>query len=102
MVLCCNPDCEGSWFHFACVHVTEAPGGDWYCSKQCEDALGYIYCTCHKKRGAEDANKVQCALKDKCKRREFYHPSCVSLDDNDRQGICFVFLIVVFCLVSMQ
>lgn len=33
MIRCDNEDCDIAWYHFACVHITEIPEGQWYCPK---------------------------------------------------------------------
>ncbi|CAD6185265.1 unnamed protein product [Caenorhabditis auriculariae] len=33
MVACDGKNCSTEWFHFACVGVTEAPKGRWYCEE---------------------------------------------------------------------
>ncbi|GAA94537.1 uncharacterized protein L969DRAFT_83899 [Mixia osmundae IAM 14324] len=39
MVGCDNDDCQREWFHLACVGLSEAPTGSWYCD-DCIKALG--------------------------------------------------------------
>ncbi|ORZ29298.1 hypothetical protein BCR44DRAFT_1396857, partial [Catenaria anguillulae PL171] len=33
MVACDDSDCPYEWFHYACVGLTKAPKGQWYCSE---------------------------------------------------------------------
>ena len=49
---------------------------DWWCSQECEESGGYIYCHC-KKSTAENIDMVQCELAGDCMRDEWYHPSCL-------------------------
>ncbi|PAA54883.1 hypothetical protein BOX15_Mlig016269g2, partial [Macrostomum lignano] len=37
MIACENPACPFEWFHFACVGLTVAPRGSWYCPR-CKSA----------------------------------------------------------------
>ncbi len=38
MVGCDNDDCPVEWFHYACVGLTEAPKGKWFC-KECKEQM---------------------------------------------------------------
>ena len=80
MVECCNEFCRGSWFHLECVDppIAKVPRGDWYCSEECRQSPAYIHCICKKKKGAEDSHLLRCKLKSSCRRREYYHRSCVN------------------------
>jgi hypothetical protein len=41
MVGCDNEDCEGGeWFHYACVGLTQAPEGEWFCHVCTEIGFG--------------------------------------------------------------
>ena len=88
MVQCANSYCDGAWFHQACVdHAVQAvPDRDWFCSVDCRNSSGYIYCICKSRKGAEDQQMLWCALKEDCRRHEFYHPSCVAADQEARRG----------------
>lgn len=86
MVQCCNHRCSGAWFHLPCVDLQEAPEGDWYCSDDCRDSGGYIYCICHSRKEAEDQHMLKCALGDSCHRHGLYHPSCIGADPAVIQG----------------
>ncbi|SCU85470.1 LAME_0D01464g1_1 [Lachancea meyersii CBS 8951] len=35
MIACDNRRCPTEWFHYACVGLTHAPKGKWYCSERC-------------------------------------------------------------------
>ena len=88
MVLCCNNQCPGVWFHYSCCHptLTTSPIDDWYCSAACEEAEGYIYCTCKKKLGGK---MLQCYLKDQCKKHEWYHVECIPTHNRPTDSMCF-------------
>jgi len=83
MIQCCNPYCEHSWFHLTCVDLQEAPRDDWYCSQACKNHKGYIYCSCKTKKNEQ---KIQCHLADACRKHEWYHPSCVGLQNRPIPG----------------
>ena len=80
MVQCSNHLCPSSWFHLACLEppLRRVPRGDWFCSDECKDSGGYIYCVCKARRGpAEDQNMLRCKLKGLCRRHEKYHQACI-------------------------
>ena len=41
-IQCDNENCPLRWFHWQCVHVTEAPAGTWYCPDCSPSATFYI------------------------------------------------------------
>ncbi|XP_038069432.1 uncharacterized protein LOC119738598 [Patiria miniata] len=75
MIQCFSHQCPHVWYHLSCVGLDEPPAVEWYCSKKCDGDGTYIYCMCHQRKGGE---MVQCALKQDCRRHEWYHWSCLS------------------------
>ena len=81
MIKCCNNLCAREWYHLSCLDppLRRAPRGDWFCSDDCFQSQGYIYCTCQQRRGPdEDNTMLTCALKKRCRGKEKYHRHCVS------------------------
>ena len=75
MVLCCNIHCGPGWFHLDCLNLTDLPppGEDFYCSTECQESEGYIYCICNMKM---EGRTVQCHLEEDCRKNEWYHFTC--------------------------
>ena len=76
MVKCCSNQCISSWFHLSCAKLDAVTEDDWYCSTNCENDGSYMYCFCRKR--LFDTTMVQCHLKDKCRRNEWYHIECLT------------------------
>ena len=36
MIMCDNPQCTLTWFHFECLRLQRAPKGKWYCPSCCK------------------------------------------------------------------
>ena len=78
MVQCCNPDCANGWYHLPCIQLARVPEGDWYCSRRCREAPGWVYCSCRKKQAGP---VVRCSLGSECRRHEYYHTACLQEQD---------------------
>jgi len=74
MIRCSNADCWfGAWFHVTCLHVSEIPAGDWWCSDECRDTGRSIFCHC---KTVQPGPIVICANAD-CQNGSQFHVNCV-------------------------